>query len=300
MSVQPSYEPVCRARDDAVALVVSPRERDLGGFSVRRALPARELPMVGPFVFFDEMGPAVFPPGRGIDVRPHPHIGIATITYLFDGLIMHRDDLGYVQPIEAGAVNLMTAGRGIVHSERAGDDRERRSTMHGIQSWIALPDALEETAPSFRHYSAADLPEIRAGGATVRVIMGQAQGRASPVETYSPTLYLEVKLEAGARFAIPADYEERACYIVSGGLRVSDATFERGVMLVAHSAQALEIEATAASRVMILGGGPVGPRHIWWNFVSSRTERIEQAKDDWRHGRFGTVAGDDEFIPLPE
>lgn len=300
MSVHPCYEPVCKARENGVALVITPRERDLGGFGVRRVLPAREQRMVGPFIFLDEMGPAEFPPGQGIDVRPHPHIGIATITYLFDGLIMHRDDLGYEQPIEAGAVNLMTAGRGIVHSERAGEDRARRSTMHGIQSWIALPDTLEETAPDFTHYPASALPELANDGVRARVIMGEAFGQRSPVETYSPTVYVEMTLEPGARLAVPADYNERALYLVSGSVRVAGAPFERGVMFVAESGAALELEAETAARLMLVGGEPVGPRHIWWNFVSSRRERIEQAKDDWRAGRFGKIAGDDEFIPLPE
>jgi redox-sensitive bicupin YhaK (pirin superfamily) len=300
MSVQPGHEPACAAREDAVALVITPRERDLGGFSVRRVLPAPEQRMIGPFVFFDEMGPATFPPGRGIDVRPHPHIGIATITYLFDGLIMHRDDLGFEQPIEAGAVNLMTAGRGIVHSERAGPDRADLSTMHGIQSWIALPDALEETDPDFTHYPATALPEIQRPDAVVRVIMGSAFGRESPVKTYSPTLYLDVTLEAGGRIALQPDYDERGLYLVSGVLRVDDTAFERGSMLVARPGSTLEVEASAAARLMIVGGAPVGERHLWWNFVSGRPERIEQAKEDWRQGRFGKIAGDEEFIPLPE
>lgn len=300
MSVQPCHDPVCAAREDAVALVITPRERDLGGFSVRRVLPASEQRMIGPFIFFDEMGPATFPPGQGIDVRPHPHIGIATITYLFDGSIMHRDDLGYEQSIEPGAVNLMTAGRGIVHSERAGPDRAQRSTMHGIQSWIALPDALEETDPDFTHYPAAALPEIRQEDATVRIIMGNAFGRHSPVRTYSPTVYLEIELEAGGRVSLPADYDERGIYLVSGGLRVNGSSFQRGTMLVARPGKTLEIEADTASRLMAVGGASVGERHIWWNFVSGRPERIEQAKEDWRRGRFGKIAGDAQFIPLPE
>jgi redox-sensitive bicupin YhaK (pirin superfamily) len=246
------------------------------------------------------MGPATFPPGRGIDVRPHPHIGIATITYLFDGLIMHRDDLGYEQPIEAGAVNLMTAGRGIVHSERAGPDRAHLSTMHGIQSWIALPDALEETDPDFTHYPAAALPEIAEPDSVVRIIMGSAFGRESPVKTYSPTLYLDIRLKTGGRIELPADYDERGLYIVSGAVRVGETAFERRSMLVARPGATLHIEATAPARLIVVGGAPVGARHIWWNFVSGRPERIEQAKEDWRHGRFGKIAGDDEFIPLPE
>lgn len=284
----------------AIDLVIKPRETDLGEFTVRRALPAARRRMVGPFIFFDHMGPATFPPGSGIAVRPHPHIGIATITYLFEGEIMHRDSLGFAQPIQAGAVNLMTAGRGIVHSERAGNDLDETAKLHGIQSWMALPDSDEECEPAFRHFPAADLPELDIDGCTVRIIMGQCFGETSPVTTYSHTLYMECLLPSGRELTIPADVDELAAYVVSGDVAVSGSNYKGGVLLVANSGEPLEIQAAEDSRVMIIGGEPLGERHIWWNFVSSSRERIEQAKDDWRGGRFDPVPGDDEFIPLPE
>ena len=256
--------------------------------------------MVGPFIFFDHMGPATFPPGSGIAVRPHPHIGIATITYLFEGEIMHRDSLGFAQPIQAGAVNLMTAGRGIVHSERAGDDLNETAKLHGIQSWMALPDSDEEREPAFRHFPAAALPELDIDGCTIRIIMGQCFGGTSPVTIYSDTLYMECLLPAGRELTIPADVDELAAYVVSGDVAVSGSNYRGGVLLVANSGEPLAMKADEDSRVMIIGGEPLGERHIWWNFVSSSRERIEQAKDDWRGGRFDPVPGDDEFIPLPE
>ena len=284
----------------SIEMTIRPRERDLGEFTVRRVLPAAKRRMVGPFVFFDHMGPAEFPPGKGVAVRPHPHIGLATITYLFEGQIMHRDNLGFMQPIEAGAVNLMTAGRGIVHSERAGDDLEETSKLHGIQSWMALPHEEEECEPSFVHYPAADLPELDIEGCTIRIIMGECFGLRSPVTTYSDTLYMECMVPAGKRITIPGDTPELAAYVVSGEVRVSGENFSNGVMLVARSGDTIEMAATQDARVMILGGESLGDRHVWWNFVSSSRERIEQAKDDWREGRFGSVPGDNEFIPLPD
>ncbi len=286
--------------ETAIDLVVEPREADLGEFTVRRALPAARRRMVGPFIFFDHMGPATFPPGSGVAVRPHPHIGIATITYLFEGEIMHRDSLGFEQPIRAGAVNLMTAGRGIVHSERAGDDLDQTSRLHGIQSWMALPDSEEEREPGFRHFPAADLPELDIDGCTVRIIMGRCFGATSPVTTYSDTLYMDCLLPTGKRLIVPAEAEELAAYVVSGNVSVANERYGGGVLLVASAGVPLEIEAGDDSRVMIIGGEPLGERHIWWNFVSSSRDRIEQAKDDWQNGRFEKVPGDDEFIPLPE
>ena len=283
-----------------VELTIEPRIRSLGEFDVRRVLPAAERRMVGPFVFLDHMGPAVFPPGQGIAVRPHPHIGLATITYLFEGEIMHRDSLGFVQLIQAGAVNLMTAGRGIVHSERASDDLAVTSRLHGIQSWIALPLEREEMEPNFIHYPTASLPEVELGGATVRVIMGSAYGARSPVATYSPTLYLEVRLGAGAELALPEDASERAAYVAEGAVAIDGRQYHEGTMAVARTGADVRLRASAPSRVMVVGGEPLGPRHIWWNFVSSSKERIEQAKRDWTAGRIGKVPGDDEFIPLPE
>jgi redox-sensitive bicupin YhaK (pirin superfamily) len=286
--------------DSPIELTIEPRIRSLGEFDVRRVLPAVERRMVGPFVFLDHMGPAVFPPGQGIAVRPHPHIGLATITYLFEGEIMHRDSLGMVQLIQAGAVNLMTAGRGIVHSERASDDISVTSHLHGIQSWIALPLDREEMEPAFIHYPTASLPELKLGGATVRVIMGSAYGERSPVVTYSPTLYLEVRLNAGADLELPRDANERAVYVVEGTVTIDGQPYHEGTMAVARTGADVRLRADGPSRVMAVGGEPVGPRHIWWNFVSSSKERIEQAKRDWTAGRIGKVPGDDELIPLPD
>lgn len=284
----------------SVQLRIEPREKSLGEFTVRRVLPAVARRMLGPFVFFDHMGPADFPPGKGIQVRPHPHIGLATITYLFEGEIIHRDDLGVVQAIQTGAVNLMTAGRGIVHSERAGDDLNELSHLHGIQSWIALPVEDEEAEPSFLHYPASDLPEIDVNGVRVRVIMGTAFGHTSRVKTYSETLYLECRLPAGTEIEIPAVTGDLGAYSVEGEVQIEDGSFPGGVLAVAKDGESLRIQAKVDSRVMIIGGDNLGERHLWWNFVSSSRERLEQAKDDWKEGRFGKVPGDDEFIPLPE
>ena len=286
--------------ESPIELTIEPRIRSLGEFDVRRVLPSAERRMVGPFVFLDHMGPAVFPPGKGIAVRPHPHIGLATITYLFEGEIMHRDSLGYTQLIQAGAVNLMTAGRGIVHSERASDDLAVTSRLHGIQSWLALPLEHEEMEPGFIHYPTTSLPELSLGGATVRVIMGAAYGARSAVATYSPTLYLEMRLPAGTELALPKDVSERAAYVVEGAVTVAGVEYREGTMLVARTGADVRLRASVPSRVMVVGGEPLGPRHIWWNFVSSSKERIEQAKRDWTENAMGKVPGDDEFIPLPE
>lgn len=300
MSYITANEPACSETRGAIALSIKPHEKDLGEFTVRRVLPAAERRMVGPFVFFDHMGPAEFPPGKGIAVRPHPHIGIATITYLFEGEIMHRDSLGFVQPIHCGAVNLMTAGRGIVHSERAGDDLHTTSRLHGIQSWIALPIDQEECEPEFLHYPADSLPQVDAHGSSIRVIMGSAFGQSSPVKTYSSTLYLECLLQAGAHLDLPEDYAELALYVVSGKISVDGQTYPGGVMAVAAAGESVQLRADADSQVMVIGGDGLGQRTVWWNFVSSSKARIEQAKDDWREGRFDKVPGDDEFIPLPD
>jgi redox-sensitive bicupin YhaK (pirin superfamily) len=307
MSSLPDYEPICEGRPGPIELTIEPRARDLGSLIVRRVLPSASRRMVGPFIFFDEMGPVIMAPGQGLDVRPHPHIGLATITYLFEGEIMHRDSLGFVQAIRPGAVNLMTAGRGIVHSERSGDDRAVQSKLHGLQLWIALPDADEEMEPSFLHYPAEALPELELGGTRIRIVMGRAYGHASPVTSYSPLLYLDARLPAGATFALPAEHRERAAYVVSGSVDVPGdrrdgrgERYEAGILLVAREGAQLELTAREASRVVVIGGEPVGPRHIFWNFVSSSRSRIEQAKEDWRAMRIGKVPGDDEFIPLPE
>jgi len=299
MSFHRANEPVCTGAGGAVDLVIRPKARDLGGFSVRRVLPARERRMVGPFIFFDHMGPAEFPPGEGIQVRPHPHIGLATVTYLFDGEIMHRDSLGFVQPIRPGAVNLMTAGRGIVHSERAGDDLNRTSRLHGIQSWMALPEAQQERDPDFIHYPAGQLPELVRDGVVIRIIIGQAYAMRSPVACHSPTLYLECRLSQGAELPLPENQEELAVYIVSGKVKVDRQPLEGGLMAVAADGQAPRLEAIEDSHVMVIGGAALGERHIWWNFVATSKSRIEQAKQDWSNGRFGNVPGESEYIPLP-
>jgi hypothetical protein len=283
----------------AVELTIEPRVRSLGEFDVRRVLPAAKRRMVGPFVFLDHMGPAVFPPSHGIAVRPHPHIGLATITYLFEGEIMHRDSLGYRQLIEPGAVNLMTAGRGIVHSERAGDDLAVTSRLHGIQSWIALPLDLEEMEPTFLHYPASSLPERSIDGCTVRVIMGSAYGLPSPVLTYSPTLYFEATLPQGGALAVLDEAPERAVYVVSGRVAIGDDTYGEGTLAVLRAGSTVPLRAETETRALVVGGAPVGPRHIWWNFVSSSEARIERAKQDWAEMRMGNVPGDDEYIPLP-
>ena len=300
MSYQKAAEPVCTENDGSVELVIAPKEKDLGEFTVRRVLPSAKRRMVGPFIFFDHMGPAEFPPGQGIQVRPHPHIGIATVTYLFEGQIMHRDSLGCVQPIQSGAVNLMTAGSGIVHSERAGDDLDEVSRLHGIQSWMALPDHEQERDPAFTHYPDSDLPELDIDGSKVRVIIGDAYGQASPVRSWSPTLYLECLMPMGSELKLPDHCSERAAYVVSGEVSIDGDSYSEGTMAVARSGKEIVMRATQNTRVMVIGGEPLGHRHIWWNFVSSSRERIEQAKSDWRQNRFETVPGEDEFIPLPE
>jgi redox-sensitive bicupin YhaK (pirin superfamily) len=300
MSYQTAEDPQCTETKGCVELVIRPKEKDLGEFTVRRVLPAPERKMVGSFIFFDHMGPAEFPPGEGIQVRPHPHIGISTVTYLFEGEIMHRDDLGFVQPIQCGAVNLMTAGSGIVHSERAGDDLHDTSRLHGIQSWMALPDEEEECEATFKHYPAEDLPDFEVNGVSVRVIIGEAYGHASPVHAWSSTLYLECRMPQGSELTLPDDYEEIAAYVVSGSVNIDGETFGEGVMAVGSAGVAMTLLAEEESRIMVIGGEPLGKRHIYWNFVSSSRERIEQAKSDWREGKFGQIPGETEFIPLPD
>ena len=297
MSWQNASEPVCEERRGAVKLVIEPRERDLGGFSVRRVLPAVARGAVGPFVFFDEMGPARFAPGTGIDVRPHPHIGLATVTFLFEGEIVHRDSLGVVQAIRPGELNLMTAGRGVVHSERT-DPAQRASgpRVHGIQSWMALPEDREEVAPAFEHHPAQSLPVADVNGARVRLILGEAFGLRSPVSTHSATLYVEARLPAGAELELPRA-AELAVYLVEGSVAIGDCALAPHTLAVIDPPARLR--AATASLVLLIGGEPVGPRHVWWNFVSSSRERIERAKRDWQAGAFGSVPGETESIPLP-
>jgi hypothetical protein len=291
------------AADDAIEIVVIPRHSDLGGgFTVQRALPSARKRMVGPFVFFDQMGPTVLTRGRGLDVRPHPHIGLATVTYMFTGEILHRDSLGSVQPIRPGEVNWMTAGSGIVHSERTPPElRDIDAPAFGIQSWVALPRQHEETKPSFAHHSSAELPVIEANGAKIRLIAGSLYGERAPVQTFSEMFYADVTLETNAALALPSTDEERAVYPIAGAVLIGHATFEPGKLVVLKPGRAVTVTAsTAPARLMLMGGAPMdGPRHVWWNFVSSSRERIEQAKADWRGGRFATIPGETEFIPLP-
>jgi redox-sensitive bicupin YhaK (pirin superfamily) len=322
VSWQPSNDPLPGdARScDAIEHVIVPRARDLGAFQVRRALPSAAKQMVGPFIFFDQMGPAEFLIGNGIDVRPHPHIGLATVTYLFEGEVWHRDSLGTSAPIRPGEVNLMSAGRGIVHSERetstanlvtegqglararadlAGAGKHR---LFGIQAWAALPKSHEETAPAFAHHGSDELPRIAGEGKRVRLVMGEAYGARSPVEFPHPSLFAEAVLAPGAVLPLDPDYDERAVYVASGEIDIAGDTFGEGRLLVFKPGDRISILATAQSRLMLLGGEPMDSRrHIWWNFVSSSKERIEQAKADWRAKRFALVPGDErEFIPLPQ
>jgi redox-sensitive bicupin YhaK (pirin superfamily) len=283
------------------ALLIVPPVHDLGdGFNVRRALPAAARRSVGPFVFFDHMGPATLPPGHGLDVRPHPHIGLATVTYLFEGEILHRDSLGNVQPIRPGEVNWMTAGRGIVHSERTPPAvRERGSRVQGIQVWVGLPAEYEEAEPSFVHHAA--LPVLEENGVTVRLILGDLLGMASPVPTPSPTFYADVSLTAGRRIALPSDPDERAVYVVKGAIALGAQALAAGEMLVFEAGVEVLASSADGARFVIFGGAPLdGPRHVWWNFVSSRMERIREAAEDWKAGRFPSVPGETEFIALPD
>jgi hypothetical protein len=304
MSWQPADDPACPAPPNGVELVLLPRAHDIGGFEVRRALPAKERQMVGPFIFFDQMGPGEFLAGRGLDVRPHPHIGLSTVTYLFDGEILHRDSLGSHQPIVPGDVNWMTAGRGIAHSERTDQVlRARSNRLFGIQSWVALPKDAEETAPGFVHHPAASLPLVEDGGVRLRLVAGAGWGLAAPVAVSSPLFYADAVLAPGSALPLPEEHEERAAYVLDGEIEVAGDRFEPGRMLVFRAGDRIALRAgPRGARVLLLGGAAMdGPRHLFWNFVSSSRERIEQAKADWKAGRFGKVPGDEaEFIPLPE
>jgi len=307
MSWRQAEEPRCEAQTEQqnrdIELMITSREKDLGEMTVRRVLPAAERRLVGPFVFFDHMGPADFPPGKGISVRPHPHIGLATVTYLFEGEILHRDSLGYEQPIRPGAINLMTAGRGIVHSERTSPALlASGQKLHGIQTWMALPVELEEMAPAFEHVAADVLPRHVADGVSATLIFGRAFGLTSPVTTPAETLYVDLVLDAGAQLVLPDAVAERAVYTVEGDARVGECPVPAGNLGVLRAGRTATLAAgPEGARVMLIGGEPMGDRYVWWNFVSSRRERIEQGKRDWQAGSFGVVPGDaEEFIPLPD
>jgi redox-sensitive bicupin YhaK (pirin superfamily) len=287
---------------DPVELIIRPRPRDIGDFTVRRSLPDGRRQRVGPFIFFDHMGPVKFPPGAGVNVRPHPHIGLATITYLFDGEITHRDSLGYRQDIRCGAVNWMTAGRGIVHSERTRPELVARgSDLHGIQTWVALPLEEEECEPRFEHYAAERIPEGYVDGVGVRIIIGEAFGLLSPVQTASDTVYVEANLPAGASLPVPDGHDEIGVYVVNGAVRIGERQFGEGSLAVLRRGVPAVVSAASDTRIMLLGGATLpGERIIWWNFVSSSQQRLEQAKRDWVAGRFSMVPDETDFIPLPE
>jgi redox-sensitive bicupin YhaK (pirin superfamily) len=305
MSFFPAKDPVPgdARSSDAITHVVVPRSVDLGGFQVHRALPSGQSRMVGPFIFFDHFGPAMFSAGKGIDVRPHPHIGLATVTYLFDGEIVHRDSLGTAMPIRPGAVNWMTAGRGIVHSERtAPDHRSGGEPLHGLQLWVALGSADEETGPAFAHTAAADIPEFNGDGIKLRVVAGTMHGLRSPVAASWETVFAQAHVKAGSTLPLDPDHEERAVYVIAGEIEIGGDRHGPERLLVLRPGERVAVRAVDDSHFIVVGGAPMdGPRHIWWNFVSSRKERIEAAKADWKAGRFAIVPGDTaEFIPLPE
>jgi redox-sensitive bicupin YhaK (pirin superfamily) len=290
------------AAADAIETVIVPRARDLGDFEVRRALPSTERQMVGPFIFFDQFGPVLMKAGKGLDVRPHPHIGLSTVSWLFDGVIQHKDSLGYDQAVRPGELNWMTAGKGIVHSERSpAPDRAIDRKIYGIQSWVALPKEHEMTTPGFEHVEAAALPMLVDGKRSARIIAGSMFGETSPVKTHSDLFYAEVILLPGGRIPLPTEHVERGVYVLEGSVDVAGDRFEPGRLLVFHHKDPIVLSSEHGARFMMLGGEPMdGPRYIWWNFVSSSKERIEAAKDDWARARFDIVPGDEkEFIPLP-
>jgi redox-sensitive bicupin YhaK (pirin superfamily) len=286
---------------NAIELIIQPKDKDLGGLSVRRVLPTRERQMVGPWIFFDHMGPAQFSAGSGVNVRPHPHINLATVTYLFEGEILHRDSLGSLQPIRPGDINLMVAGKGIVHSER--ERQEVTATdhkLHGLQLWLALPEDKEEIEPAFYHYPESDVPSLNVAGVAVRVIMGTAYGVTSPVRVHSETLYVEALLQKGQSLILP-EAAERAIYVVSGAVQAKESIISEQSMAVFSPQTGIEITATEEARVALIGGEKFAPRYMEWNFISSRKERLEKAKSVWNAGRFPIVPGDEkEFIPFPD
>lgn len=310
MSWNPALAPGCpdEIGVDAIETLIIPRARDLGGFEVKRALPAPKRQMVGPFIFFDQAGPAEFLTGQGIDVRPHPHIGLGTVTYLYRGDFHHRDSIGSDQIITPGALNWMVSGKGVTHSERTSSTaRKGPHSLYGIQTWIALPESHEDMDPIFEHHGQEALPEIEADGVTARLILGNAYGEKAPATLYSETFYLDVTLAPGARFPLPDDHEDRGLYITEGSVSIAGQTFEQMQMMVFRPGDKITVAAgPKGARLMALGGATLGgPRHVWWNFVASSRERIEQAKADWRaanwgQGLFELPMGDDaEFVPLP-
>jgi len=308
MSWNPALEPGCpdAVGADAIETLIIPRARDIGGFEVRRALPAPKRQMVGPFIFFDQMGPAEFVTGQGIDVRPHPHIGLATVTYLYRGEFQHRDSLGSNQIIRPGALNWMVAGRGVTHSERTSvETRTAPHDLFGIQTWVALPEAQEDAAASFEHHAREALPTVEAEGVRLRVILGTAYGERAPASVFSETFYVDAAVDPGARLPLPGDHEDRGLYVIEGEITVAGQIFSAGQMLVFRPGDAISVGAgVTGARLLLLGGATLsGPRYIWWNFVASSRERIEAAKEAWRgedRERFELPPDDrDEFIPLP-
>lgn len=305
MSWQQAYDPICtHAKEcDPIDLVIEPQEHDIGAFTVRRTLPAKERQMVGPFIFFDQMGPAVLPADKPLDVRPHPHIGLATLTWLVEGSIFHRDSLGFQSEIQPGEVNWMTAGSGIVHSERTPEHlRGKEQPLFGLQVWMALPKDKEKVDPSFQHYTADQIPHVQGDGWKATIVAGCAWGKTSPVSVYSETLYADIRMEDGATLTVSSEHEERAVYALTGELEIAGSRFAPGRMLVLKPGVDVEIKAVGATQLMLIGGAVMdGPRIKWWNFVASSRELIDQAKADWKDGRFAKVPGDeDEFIPLPD
>ncbi len=305
MSIETSVESLCTEQlgtCSAIDLSILPKEHDLGGFSVRRVLPAVTRRMIGPWIFFDHMGPAIFPPGEGIDVRPHPHINLATVTYLFEGEMLHKDSLGNDLTINPGEINLMVAGKGIVHSERQRKEiKANNNKLEGLQLWLALPESYEEIDPEFHHYDALDIPTTTINDVPIRVLIGSAYDLTSPVKTFAKTLYIEAKLKKGQNLKLPGSVQERGLYIVRGKLKAKDSTLEQYSMTIFHPEQDVTVTAEHDTQLVVIGGESLPYRHIWWNFVSSRKERIEQAKLDWKRGIFPKVPGDEvEFIPLPE
>ncbi|MDO3388097.1 pirin family protein [Gilvimarinus sp. SDUM040013] len=304
MSMQPCPAPECQKPSDnldPVQAVIVSKQRDIGSLLIRRVLPSADVRSVGPFVFFDHMGPTLYEPGTGLTVRPHPHIGLATLTYLYDGVIRHRDSLGYRQDIKPGAVNWMTAGSGIVHSERSPEeDIDKPQPLMGLQVWVALPKAQEQVAPNFVHLSASSLPEREESGVYIKVIAGECFGMSSKLETVSPLFYVDIRLDAGSQVQIDIDYTERAVYVVKGVITLANKTYSEGQMLVLAPAVDVTVSSEKGAIIVAVGGEPMdGERHLWWNFVASDKALIEQAKQAWSAGKFGHVPGDAEHIPLP-